>query len=95
MTFKARRPWRSQGFSAHCGFSGQKLTEQRFLFLGGGSAATGIAELNQRGDDTRGSEYRCREARNALFDINGLMVRSRTDLAPFQQPFAQDHAPDR
>lgn len=31
--------------------------------------------------------------RNSLFDINGLMVRSRTDLAAFQQPFAIDHEP--
>jgi malate dehydrogenase (oxaloacetate-decarboxylating)(NADP+) len=28
--------------------SGKKLTEQRFLFLGGGSAATGVAELSAR-----------------------------------------------
>ncbi len=32
-------------------------------------------------------------SRNALFDINGLLVKSRTDLADFQKPFAQDHAP--
>jgi len=32
-------------------------------------------------------------ARNALFDINGLIVTSRTDLAEFQKPFAQDRAP--
>ena len=32
-------------------------------------------------------------SRNALFDINGLLVTSRTDLADFQKPFAQDHAP--
>jgi malate dehydrogenase (oxaloacetate-decarboxylating)(NADP+) len=31
--------------------------------------------------------------RNALFDINGLLVTSRTDLAAFQRPFAQDRAP--
>ena len=28
--------------------------------------------------------------RNALFDINGLLVTSRADLADFQKPFAQD-----
>jgi malate dehydrogenase (oxaloacetate-decarboxylating)(NADP+) len=31
--------------------------------------------------------------RNALFDINGLIVTSRTDLADFQKPFAQDRPP--
>ena len=34
-------------------------------------------------------------ARNALFDVNGLMVNSRTDLADFQKPFALDTAPAR
>ena len=29
-----------------------------------------------------------RRSRNALFDINGLLVTSRTDLADFQKPFA-------
>src|ERR1700693_6237908 len=28
--------------------------------------------------------------RNALFDVNGLLVTSRKDLADFQRPFAQD-----
>ena len=69
--------------------SGQKLTEQRFLFLGGGSAATGIAELISEAMALEGSSIAAARARNALFDINGLMVKSRTDLAPFQQPFAR------
>src|SRR5262249_5938752 len=31
--------------------------------------------------------------RNPLFDINGLLVTSRTDLADFQKPFAQERTP--
>jgi len=73
--------------------SGQKLTEQRFLFLGGGSAATGIAELISQAMALEGMDIAAARSRNALFDIEGLMVRSRTDLAEFQKPFAQDHAP--
>lgn len=73
--------------------SGQKLTEQRFLFLGGGSAATGIAELISEAMALEGLDIDAARARNSLFDINGLMVRSRTDLAAFQQPFAIDHEP--
>jgi malate dehydrogenase (oxaloacetate-decarboxylating)(NADP+) len=73
--------------------SGQKLTEQRFLFLGGGSAATGIAELISEAMALEGLNITAARARNALFDINGLMVKSRTDLAAFQKPFALDHAP--
>src|ERR1700684_2992769 len=73
--------------------SGQKLTEQRFLFLGGGSAATGIAELISQALALEGMDISAARSRNALFDIEGLIVRSRTDLAEFQKPFAQDHAP--
>jgi malate dehydrogenase (oxaloacetate-decarboxylating)(NADP+) len=73
--------------------SGQKLPEQRFLFLGGGSAATGIAELISQAMALEGMDIATARTRNALFDIKGLMVRSRTDLAEFQKPFAQDHAP--
>ncbi len=70
-----------------------KLTEQRFLFLGGGSAATGIAELISEAMALDGLPIADARSRNWLFDINGLMVNSRTDLAEFQRPFAHDHAP--
>jgi malate dehydrogenase (oxaloacetate-decarboxylating)(NADP+) len=73
--------------------SGGKLSEQRFLFLGGGSAATGIAELISQAMALEGLDIAAARGRNPLFDINGLMVTSRTDLADFQKPFALDHAP--
>src|SRR6202051_4734757 len=73
--------------------SGQTLTEQRFLFLGGGSAATGIAGMISQAMALEGMDIAAARSRNALFDIEGLIVRSRTDLAEFQKPFAQDHAP--
>jgi malate dehydrogenase (oxaloacetate-decarboxylating)(NADP+) len=71
----------------------QKITEQRLLFLGGGSAGTGIAELISQAMALEGMDIREARNRNALFDINGLLVTSRTDLADFQKPFAQDRAP--
>ena len=71
----------------------QKLADQRFLFLGAGSAATGIAELISLAMAREGVDLAAARQRNALFDINGLLVTSRTDLADFQKPFAQDHAP--
>jgi malate dehydrogenase (oxaloacetate-decarboxylating)(NADP+) len=73
--------------------SGQRLADQRFLFLGAGSAATGIAELISQAMGLEGVALEEARARNALFDINGLVVKSRTDLADFQRPFAIDHAP--
>jgi malate dehydrogenase (oxaloacetate-decarboxylating)(NADP+) len=71
----------------------QKFTDQRFLFLGGGSAATGIAELISQAMAMEGLDIGEARQRNALFDVNGLLVTSRTDLAAFQKPFAQDQAP--
>jgi len=73
--------------------SGQRLADQRFLFLGGGSAATGIAELISQAIALEGMSIAAARARNTLFDINGLLVTSRGDLADFQKPFALDHAP--
>src|SRR5438552_10947756 len=73
--------------------TGKKLSEQRFLFLGAGSAATGIAELIGLAMEREGMDLREARGRNALFDINGLLVSSRTDLADFQKPFAQDRPP--
>src|ERR1700736_1896865 len=81
------------GIFAALRITGQKITEQRLLFLGGGSAGTGIAELIAQAMALEGMDTLEARHRNALFDINGLLVASRTDLADFQKPFAQDRAP--
>src|SRR5215475_3283095 len=80
------------GIYAALRLTGQKLTDQRFLFLGAGSAATGIAELISLSMARAGMDPAAARQRNALFDINGLLVTSRSDLAGFQKPFAQDRA---
>src|SRR5208337_3802630 len=73
--------------------SGQKLTEQRFLFLGGGSAATGIAELISEAMVMEGLTIGAARGRNWLYDTHGLVTPARTDLADFKKPFAHEHAP--
>ena len=73
--------------------SGQKLSQQRFLFLGAGSAGTGIAELISQAMTRDGLSLAEARSRNILFDVQGLLVDSRTDLADFQKPFALRHAP--
>ncbi len=73
--------------------TGKQLAEQRFLFLGAGSAATGIAELISLAMVREGLDIETARQRNALFDINGLLVRGRNDVAEFQQPFIQDMPP--
>jgi len=75
--------------------SGQKLTEQRVLFMGAGSAGTGIAELISEAMELEGLSIDQARARCWLFDVNGLVEDSRTDIADFQKPFAHKHAPCR
>ncbi len=81
------------GIFAALRISKGKLNEQRFLFLGGGAAATGIAELISQAMTIEGLNIGAARTRSNLFDIHGLMETSRTDLAEFQKPFAIDHAP--
>jgi malate dehydrogenase (oxaloacetate-decarboxylating)(NADP+) len=80
------------GIYAALRISGQKLTDQRFLFLGAGSAATGIAELISRAMVMDGLTLRQARSRNNLFDINGLLTSSRA-LIDFQKPFGIEHPP--
>ncbi len=57
--------------------SGQKLSDQRFLFLGAGSAATGIAELISQAMVMEGLTLQQARGRNNLFDVDGLLTTSR------------------
>lgn len=77
------------GIFAALRLTGKKLAEQRFLFLGAGSAATGIAELISLAMAREGVDLAAARSSNSLFDINGLVVSSRADLADFQKPFAK------
>jgi malate dehydrogenase (oxaloacetate-decarboxylating)(NADP+) len=49
------------------------------LFLGAGSVATGIAELISRAMVREAIDLEAARRRNGLFDINGLLVTSRTE----------------
>ena len=81
------------GILASLRITKQKITDQRFLFLGAGSAGTGIAELISQAMAGAGMDIHEARRRNALFDVNGLLVTSRDDVADFQRPFAQDRSP--
>jgi len=70
--------------------TGKKLTDQRVLFLGAGSAATGIAELISQALMLEGLKPDQARAHNWLYDVNGLVTTARSDIADFQRPFAHD-----
>ena len=73
--------------------TGQKLTEQKILFLGAGEAATGIADLVASAMVTQGLSPAAAGERCWLVDSRGLVVKSRTDLAEHKKTYAHDHPP--
>ncbi len=79
------------GIYASLRISGLELSELRIMFLGAGSAATGIADLLTEALMHEGLSNA--EARQRLWfvDINGLVVESRTDLMPHNLPYAHAH----
>jgi malate dehydrogenase (oxaloacetate-decarboxylating)(NADP+) len=72
-----------------------KLTDQRILFLGAGSAGIGIANLLASAMQQQGLTKEEAAAQISLFDVNGLIEPSRKDLSPSQQVYAHQHAPSK
>jgi malate dehydrogenase (oxaloacetate-decarboxylating)(NADP+) len=64
------------------------LTDQRVLFLGAGSAGIGIANLIVASMRMKGLSEQEARSRISLFDIDGLLESSRTDLSDAQKPYA-------
>ena len=72
---------------------GQKLTEQRILFLGAGSAGIGIANLIASAMQMQGLSQDAARSRISMFDIAGLLEPSRKDLSEAQKIYAHKAAP--
>ena len=81
------------GVYASTRITGRKFADLRIMFLGAGSAATGIADLMASALVDEGLSLD--EARRRLWfvDVNGLVVKGRTDLMAHNLPYAQEHAP--
>jgi malate dehydrogenase (oxaloacetate-decarboxylating)(NADP+) len=74
---------------------GTKLKDEKYLFLGAGSAGIGLANLLCSALVQQGMTLKEARARVYMFDVNGLLESTRTDLFDFQQPYAHKHAPTR
>src|SRR5271165_3394365 len=74
---------------------GTKLKDEKYLFLGAGSAGIGLANLLCSALVAQGVTLKEAQSRAYMFDINGLLEATRKDLADFQEPYAHQHAPTR
>ncbi|MEU0388759.1 NAD-dependent malic enzyme [Streptomyces chartreusis] len=70
--------------------SGTPLPEQRLVILGAGSAAIGVADMIRTAMIEEGLSEDEATARFWILDVDGLLVRSRTELTPQQRMFARD-----
>jgi malate dehydrogenase (oxaloacetate-decarboxylating)(NADP+) len=74
---------------------GKKLSDERYLFLGAGSAGIGLADLLCSAMVEDGLTLKQAQSQVYMFDINGLLETTRTDLVDFQKPYAHKHDPTR
>jgi len=81
------------GFIAVSRLLNKPFKEQRFLFLGAGAAAFGIADMLVKKFQRDGLSEEEAYKRCWMFDVNGLLVKSRTDLAEHHLPFAHESEP--
>ena len=76
-----------------CKLKGTNLKDESYLFLGAGSAGIGLANLLCSALVEQGLTLEQAQSRVHMFDVNGLLQPSRTDLVDFQMPYAHPHAP--
>ena len=74
---------------------GKKLGDEKYLFLGAGSAGIGLADLLCSAMTQEGLSLKEAQSHVYMFDINGLLEDTRKDLVDFQKPYAHKHAATR
>ena len=72
---------------------GEKLVDQKYLFLGAGSAGLGIGNLIASAMMAKGLSEKDARSRISMMDINGLIEPSRKDLNKWQKPYAHEAEP--
>lgn len=72
---------------------GTRLKDEKYLFLGAGSAGIGLANLLCSALVAQGLTLTEAQKQVYMFDIKGLLESTRQDLVDFQRPYAHPHAP--
>ncbi|MBZ0115211.1 MAG: NAD-dependent malic enzyme [Thermoanaerobaculia bacterium] len=78
------------GVLASTRITGLRFEDLRIMFLGAGSAATGIADLTANALVASGLSRKEAVRRLSFVDLHGLLVASRTDLQEHNLPYAHD-----
>jgi malate dehydrogenase (oxaloacetate-decarboxylating)(NADP+) len=71
----------------------RRFRDLRIMFLGAGSAATGIADLMVAALVSEGVSLEAARRQLWFVDLNGLITKRRTDLLPHNLPYAHEHPP--
>ena len=79
------------GVYASTRISGHDFKDLRIMFLGAGSAATGIGDLMVAAFKEAGLNEEEARARLWFVDSKGLIVKSRDNLKPHNLPYAHEH----
>jgi malate dehydrogenase (oxaloacetate-decarboxylating)(NADP+) len=81
------------GIYAAARVTGRRFQDLRIMFLGAGSAATGIADLTAAALVEQGLDPSEARRHLSFVDMNGLVVKRRTDLMEHNLPYALDMEP--
>jgi malate dehydrogenase (oxaloacetate-decarboxylating)(NADP+) len=81
------------GLYAALRITGNKLVDQKFLFLGAGEAGIGIGDLIVTGLLAEGMSVAEARLKCWFVDSKGLVVKGRADLVEHKLPYAHDHVP--
>lgn len=73
--------------------TGENFKDQRFVFLGAGTACIGIADLVVKALEEAGLSNAEARERIWLVDSKGLVTQDQNDLTAQKRPYAKNHAP--
>jgi malate dehydrogenase (oxaloacetate-decarboxylating)(NADP+) len=78
------------GVLASCRITGVRFCDLRFIFLGAGSASTGIADLIRSALQNIGLSHEAARERFWFIDQSGLVIKNRKDLPSHKLAYARE-----